>query len=65
VASVVIGSTAVVDGGTGCFSDASGSFDGTLRGHALAARNPDGACSAEQPPRVEVDKFTEEGTLSF
>jgi len=65
VASVVVGSTAVVDGGTGRFSNASGTFVGALRGHALAVRNPDGTCSAEQPPRVEVDKFTEEGTLSF
>ena len=65
VASVVVGSTAMIDGGTGRFSNASGSFVGTLRGHALAVRNPDGTCSAEQPPRVEVDKFTEEGTLSF
>ena len=65
VASIVVGSTAVIDGGTGRFTNASGSFVGTLRGHALAVRNPDGTCSQEQPPRVEVDKFTEEGTLSF
>ena len=65
VASVVIGSTAVIDGGTGRFANASGSFVGTFRGHALAVRNPDGTCSAEQPPRMDVDKFTEEGTLSF
>ena len=65
VASIVVGSTAVIAGGTGLFSNASGSFVATLRGHALAVRNPDGTCSQEQPPRIEVDKFMEEGTLSF
>jgi hypothetical protein len=65
VASLLVGSTAVIDGGTGRFANASGSFVGTLRGHALAVRDPDGSCSQEQPPLIEVDKFVEEGTLSF
>ena len=65
IGSLVVGSSAVIDGGTGRFANAAGSFAGTLRGHALAARNPDGSCSLEQPPLVEVDKVSEVGTLSF
>ena len=54
-----------VSGGTGQFADAKGSFTGTVSGRALLARNPDGSCSLMQVPRLEVDKFTESGTLSF
>jgi hypothetical protein len=54
-----------VTGGTGQFGDAAGSFTGTVSAVALLARNPDGSCSLTQFPRLEVDKFTESGTLSF
>ncbi len=51
--------------GTGQFDDATGSFTGTTSAVALLARNPDGSCSLTQMPRHEVDKFAENGTLSF
>ena len=56
-----------VTGGTGQFDDATGSFTGTVSAVALLARNPDGSCSLTPLPfpRLEVDKFTESGTLSF
>lgn len=54
-----------VNGGTGQFADATGSFAGTVSGLALLARNPDGSCSLTQVPRHEVDKFAVSGTLSF
>ena len=54
-----------VTGGTGQFADAKGSFTGTVSGRALLVRNPDGSRSLTQVPRLEVDKFTESGTLSF
>ena len=56
-----------VAGGTGQFDDAIGSFTGTVSAVALLARNPDGSCSlAPLPfPPHEVDKFAENGTLSF
>ena len=54
-----------VTGGTGQFDNATGSFTGTTSAVALLARNPDGSCSLIQVPRHEVDKFAENGTLSF
>src|SRR4051794_22433948 len=40
--------TQTIQGGTGRFSHASGAFDGTLTGRALATRNPDGSCNTDQ-----------------
>jgi hypothetical protein len=57
--------TGTIDGGTGRFAAASGSFTGTVTGPALLARNPDGSCSFEQAPLHEVDRFASSGTLSF
>jgi hypothetical protein len=57
--------TLEVSGGSGQFAHATGSFTGTVSGRALLVRNPDGSCSLTQVPRLEVDKFTEIGTLSF
>jgi hypothetical protein len=54
-----------VTGGTGQFADATGSFTGTVSALALLVRDPDGSCSFTQVPRYEVDKFAENGTLSF
>jgi hypothetical protein len=57
--------TGTIEGGTGLFADASGSFTGTVTGIALLPRNPDGSCSFEQPALHEVDKIAASGTLSF
>ena len=54
-----------VTGGTGQFADATGSFTGTVSALALLVRDPDGSCSFTQVPSHEVDKFAENGTLSF
>ena len=57
--------TSTVEGGTGLFADATGSFTGTVTGRGRAARNPDGSCSLEQAALHEVDRFAASGTLSF
>ena len=63
--SVELQQTQTIVGGTGRFTAAAGSFAGTLTGHGVAPRNPDGSCSLEQPPRFELASFTTSGSLSF
>jgi|1185.fasta_scaffold745085_2 hypothetical protein len=57
--------TQAIQGGTGRFSHASGTFAGTLTGRGLATRNPDGSCNAEQGPQFELDTFTTSGSLTL
>ena len=57
--------TSRIDGGSGAFAAASGSFTATVSGPAVLARNQDGSCSFEQATLHEVDHFTAAGTLSF
>jgi hypothetical protein len=57
--------TGTIEGGTGLFADATGSFTGTATGRGLAPRNPDGSCSLEQPALHEVDRITASATLSL
>ena len=45
VAIATVQQTAEIDGGTGKFAAASGSFVGGLNGRIVLARNPDGSCS--------------------
>ncbi len=54
-----------IEGGTGKFAHATGSSTATVRVHGLAARNPDGSCSEEQVPLLDVDTIASTGTLSF
>ena len=54
-----------IEGGTGKFAHAAGSSTATVKVHGLAARNPDGSCSEEQVPLLDVDTITSTGTLSF
>jgi hypothetical protein len=61
---VVIRQTMKIQGGTGAFSHAAGSFTGTLRGQGVAARNPDGTCSQQMDLLLEVSVFSMRGTLS-
>jgi len=65
IITAAIEQTGVVDGGTGRFAAASGSFSGTSTGHGLARRNPDRSCSQDQGPLIEVLNVNESGTLTF
>ena len=64
-ASFSVQQTGTVEGGTGLFADATGSFAGTVTGRGLAPRNPDGSCSLEQVALHEQDRIAASGTLSF
>src|SRR3954451_7451805 len=65
VFTVAVTQTQTIQGGTGKFAAASGASTGSVRAHGLAARDPDGSCSQEQLPLLEVDAFASTGTLSF
>ena len=65
IVTVSLQQTQTIVGGTGRFTAAAGSFAGTLTGRDIARRNPDGSCSLEQPPRIELATFTISGSLSF
>jgi hypothetical protein len=54
-----------ITAGTGLFSNASGTFTGTIGPQGLLPRNPDGSCAAGQPSLHEVDMVAFSGTLSF
>jgi hypothetical protein len=54
-----------VDGGTRRFAHASGRFAGSVHGRAVLARGPDGSCSQQRVPLLEVDEVTGHGRLSF
>jgi hypothetical protein len=57
--------TGKVQGGTGKFRHTSGSFAGTVRARWVAARNPDGTCSQDKAPLLEVDIVAGHGRLSM
>jgi hypothetical protein len=57
--------TVHVQGGTRRFRHASGTLAGAVRGWAVTARNPDGTCSQDAEPLLEVDEVAARGTLSF
>ena len=65
IASFSVQQTGTIEGGTGLFVAAAGSFAGTVTGRGLAPRNPDGSCSLEQVARHEEDMIAASGTLSF
>jgi hypothetical protein len=54
-----------VEGGTGRFANASGSFAGSLVGYGFLPRAADGTCDETQSPQSEVDVIQATGTLSF
>jgi hypothetical protein len=55
-----------VDGGTGLFANAAGSFNSTVRAVGVAARNPDRSCDLEtQEPVLEVDLVAASGSLTL
>jgi len=65
LANATITQTGEIQGGTGQFANAAGTFSGMVSGPALLPRNPDGSCAFDQPSLHEVDMFTASGTLSF
>jgi hypothetical protein len=53
-----------IEGGTGRFASATGSFTGGVTGWGIARRNPDGSCD-QQVLLLELDRVSGSGTLSF
>ena len=61
---VTVEQTAVVNGGTGRFAGASGTFAGELDARVVLPRNPDRSCS-EVATTNEIDQLASNGTLTF
>jgi hypothetical protein len=57
--------TTTIDGGTGRFADATGTFVGGVSGSGVARRKADGSCDQQHDPVVEIDTVTGTGTLTF
>jgi hypothetical protein len=57
--------TTTVDGGTGRFAGATGTFVGSVSGSAVARRKANGSCDQQHPPLIEIDTVTATGTLRF
>ena len=57
--------TTKVDGGTGRFAGATGTFVGAVSGSGVAGRKADGSCDQQHPPLIEIDTVTGTGTLTF
>jgi hypothetical protein len=57
--------TNTVEGGTGRFTHATGSFASTVTASAVAHRKTDGGCDLRRPPTIEFDIFASTGTLTF
>jgi len=62
---VALQQTGTVEGGTGAFTRATGSFTGAVHAHGVVPRNPDHSCSDGAAPLVEVDIVSATGTLTF
>jgi hypothetical protein len=62
---VTVEQTGEIMGGTGQFTNAAGSFTGTVTARGLGARSPDGGCDPTVPALHEVDMVASSGTLSF
>jgi hypothetical protein len=65
VFTATIHQTNEIDGGTGQFAAATGSFTTTVTGRGVLPRNPDGSCDDSRDPLHEVDMIAATGTLSF
>jgi hypothetical protein len=57
--------TGEIVGGTGLFTDASGSGAGGVVAHGTAARAADGSCDPFAPTPHEVDRISSTGSLSY
>jgi hypothetical protein len=54
-----------VQGGTGQFRHATGTFTGLVRAWGVASRNPDGTCNQQADLLLDADVVSGRGTLSF
>jgi hypothetical protein len=57
--------TTTVDGGSGRFAGATGTFVGNVSGSGVARRKTDGSCDQQHPPLIEIDTVKGTGTLTF
>jgi hypothetical protein len=57
--------TTRVEGGTGRFAHASGTFAATVIAHGIGSRHADGLCAQDQAPLSEVDSIDARGNLSI
>jgi hypothetical protein len=62
---ITIRQTATIDGGTGKFAHASGSFVGGVQSRGVTFREPDGTCRTRGALLLEVDLVSGRGTLSM
>ena len=65
VFTVSIQQTGAVEGGTGRYAAATGSFTGSVNARGAGPRSSDGTCSQDEEPVIEVDTVTADGTLSL
>jgi hypothetical protein len=57
--------TTRIQGGTGEFRHASGTFTGTVHAWGVAARKPDGSCNPQADPLLDADAISARGTMSL
>jgi hypothetical protein len=57
--------TTTIEGGTGRFAGATGTFVGEVSGSGVARRNDDGSCDKRHAAVVEIDTVTGTGRLTF
>jgi hypothetical protein len=57
--------TVEIRGGTGIYRGVSGRFAGAVRARLVAARAPDGSCSQELAPLLEVDALSGRGHITI
>jgi hypothetical protein len=62
---VTVEQSSRINGGTGAFADASGSFTASVHAFGVTARNADGSCSEEVAPLRELDVVNAAGSLTF
>jgi hypothetical protein len=62
---LAIRQTARIEGGTGRFRHATGTFIGGVQARGVTFRNPDGTCSQHGALLLEVDLVSGHGTLSI
>jgi tetratricopeptide (TPR) repeat protein len=65
VFSASIQQTGAVEGGTGRYAAAAGSFTGSVTARGVLRRTSDGTCSQDHAPVIEVDTLTADGSLSL
>jgi hypothetical protein len=62
---VAVEQSSTINGGTGAYANASGSFTASVHAFGVTARNADGSCSEDVAPLRELDVVTAAGSLTF